>query len=81
MPETPESWLERARQSVAATVLAPELRQIGRIDSIGDGVAMISGLPNARLDELLHFDGGRRASSRQSTAKLLAACCSTMPTA
>jgi len=59
MPETPESWLERARQSVAATVLAPELRQIGRIDSIGDGVAMISGLPNARLDELLHFDGGQ----------------------
>ncbi|WP_072384145.1 F0F1 ATP synthase subunit alpha [Novosphingobium sp. NDB2Meth1] len=59
MPETPDSWLERARQSVAATVLAPELRQIGRVDSIGDGVAMISGLPNARLDELLHFDGGQ----------------------
>jgi len=59
MPETPESWLERARRSVAATTLAPELRQIGRVDSVGDGVAMISGLPDARLDELLLFDSGQ----------------------
>ena len=59
MTDTPETWLDRARHSVAATTLAPELRQIGRVESIGDGVAMISGLPYARLDELLHFDGGQ----------------------
>jgi F-type H+-transporting ATPase subunit alpha len=29
------------------------------VESIGDGVAMISGLPDARLDELLHFAGGQ----------------------
>ena len=59
MTDTPDLWLDRARHSVAAATLAPELRQIGRVESIGDGVAMISGLPDARLDELLHFDGGQ----------------------
>lgn len=59
MTDTPETWLDRARHSVAAITLAPELRQIGRVESIGDGVAMISGLPDARLDELLQFDGGQ----------------------
>lgn len=58
MIDAPDAWLERARKSVEATALAAEVRQIGRVESIGDGVAMISGLPAARLDELLRFDSG-----------------------
>jgi F-type H+-transporting ATPase subunit alpha len=59
MPESAEDWLARASAQVSAVPLAPELRQLGRVESIGDGVAMISGLPDARLDELLHFAGGQ----------------------
>ncbi len=33
--------------------------QIGRVEEVGDGIALISGLPDARLDELLHFDKGQ----------------------
>ena len=31
------------------------LEQIGRIERIGDGIATVSGLPDARLDEVLRF--------------------------
>ena len=55
----PDAWLERPRARVAAVTLAPEVEEIGRVASVGDGVAMLSGLPSARLDELLHFSTGQ----------------------
>jgi F-type H+-transporting ATPase subunit alpha len=38
----------------------PELRidEIGYVTSVGDGVAWVTGLPSAAMDELLHFDDG-----------------------
>jgi F-type H+-transporting ATPase subunit alpha len=36
----------------------PETAEIGRVASVGDGVAVVGGLPDARLDELLRFEGG-----------------------
>ena len=36
-------------------------REWGRVEHVGDGVASLSGLPGARLDELLHLPGERRA--------------------
>ncbi|HVZ02166.1 MAG TPA: F0F1 ATP synthase subunit alpha [Dongiaceae bacterium] len=52
-------WLTRAAARVAATDVGIRIDQVGRVESVGDGVAMISGLASARLDELLHFAGGQ----------------------
>ncbi len=35
-----------------------ELRQVGRVLEVGDGIARVSGLPDAAVNELLEFDGG-----------------------
>ncbi|WP_414132154.1 F0F1 ATP synthase subunit alpha [Rhizobium jaguaris] len=52
------NWLARSRDVVAKTKLAPEGQAIGRVEQIADGIARISGLPDARLNELLNFEGG-----------------------
>ena len=38
----------------------PELasNQVGRVVEVGDGIARVSGLPNAAVNELLEFEGG-----------------------
>jgi F-type H+-transporting ATPase subunit alpha len=33
--------------------------QVGRIEEVGDGIARVSGLPDAAVNELLEFEGGR----------------------
>src|SRR6267143_2159824 len=35
-----------------------EAQQVGRITEVGDGIARVSGLPNAAVNELLEFEGG-----------------------
>ncbi|HLY58866.1 MAG TPA: F0F1 ATP synthase subunit alpha [Stellaceae bacterium] len=45
---------------LAAVSLEPRMEQVGRVAQIGDGVAAVRGLPDARLDELLVFEGGLR---------------------
>src|SRR6476660_7506029 len=32
--------------------------QVGRVIEVGDGIARVSGLPNAAVNELLEFEGG-----------------------
>jgi F-type H+-transporting ATPase subunit alpha len=59
MPSSPEDWLAQAQARVAQAPIGASLHQTGRVESIGDGVAMISGLPDGRLDELLHFEHGQ----------------------
>ncbi|MEP7173313.1 MAG: F0F1 ATP synthase subunit alpha, partial [Aestuariivirga sp.] len=59
MNHSAESWLKSAKARVAASDLGPAAEQIGRVEEIGDGVAMISGLRDVRLDELLQFDKGQ----------------------
>ncbi|OAN64947.1 F0F1 ATP synthase subunit alpha [Sphingomonas sp. TDK1] len=54
-----EDWLARAGAAVAATAIGASVHQVGRVESIGDGVALVSGLADARLEELLHFAGGQ----------------------
>ncbi|MCW2305913.1 F0F1 ATP synthase subunit alpha [Rhodobium gokarnense] len=56
---TGETWLERRRDTVASAKLGPEAETVGRVESVGDGIAFVSGLPDARLDELLRFEGDR----------------------
>jgi F-type H+-transporting ATPase subunit alpha len=35
-----------------------EARQVGRVLEVGDGIARVSGLPDAAVNELLEFEGG-----------------------
>lgn len=52
------NWMKQATARVQATALGPMAEHRGRVEEIADGVAMISGLPDVRLDELLRFDSG-----------------------
>lgn len=52
-------WLERQKAVIADTTLAPEAYSVGRVEAVGDGIARVSGLPDVRLNELLHFEDGR----------------------
>lgn len=51
-------WLQDAIARVQSTALGPVAEHRGRVEEIADGVAMISGLPDVRLDELLRFEAG-----------------------
>jgi F-type H+-transporting ATPase subunit alpha len=55
----PDSWLASARTKLGKASLGPRGDQIGRVEEIGDGIALVSGLPHARLDELLRFKNGQ----------------------
>jgi F-type H+-transporting ATPase subunit alpha len=57
--DTPaDVWFEHARAKLGAMSLGPQTEQIGRVEEVGDGIALVSGLPTVRLDELLRFDKG-----------------------
>jgi F-type H+/Na+-transporting ATPase subunit alpha len=58
MPEAPQSWLERAKSRAGRAQLGPTVAEIGRVESVKDGVAALSGLATARLGELLRFEKG-----------------------
>jgi len=55
-----QAWLAQSRRQIGKLALEPQLEQVGRVARIGDGVATVTGLPDARLDELLVFRGGVR---------------------
>jgi F-type H+-transporting ATPase subunit alpha len=57
-PANLDSWLKDARERVKATPLAPVAEQIGRVEAVADGIALVSGLPNVRLNELVRFEHG-----------------------
>ena len=54
-----DRWLESARRRLGAAELGARTDQVGVVEEIADGIALISGLPGARLDELLRFDKGQ----------------------
>ena len=54
-----DTWLADARTRVGAAALGPRAEQIGRVEEVGDGIALVSGLPEVRLNELLRFDKGQ----------------------
>ena len=58
-PAPPEAWLVAARARLGAVNFGARAEQIGRVEEVGDGVALVSGLPDARLDELLRFERGQ----------------------
>ena len=54
------AWAGRSHQRIEAARIEPELERIGHVAQVGDGVAMVTGLPDVRLDELLVFENGTR---------------------
>ena len=54
-----DNWLLDAKARVHATALASTTEQIGCVEAVADGIAQVSGLPEARLDELLRFERGQ----------------------
>ena len=58
LTEELRDWGTRSRERIAGASLQPRIEQIGRVVQIGDGVAIVRGLPATRLDELLLFEGG-----------------------
>ena len=54
-----DPWLARSRETVARIDLGPQAETVGRVERVGDGIALVSGLPDCCLNELLRFDGGR----------------------
>lgn len=59
IPANIETWLREAADKVRASALAPTLTHFGRVQSVGDGIARISGLADVRLDELVRFERGQ----------------------
>ena len=54
-----DAWLARSRETVARINLVPQAESVGRVERVGDGIALVSGLPDVCLNELLRFEGGR----------------------
>jgi F-type H+-transporting ATPase subunit alpha len=52
--------LDRAAATVERYRLGLRVSEYGRVLSVGDGIAWISGLPSAAMDELLLFEEGSR---------------------
>ncbi len=62
-PDAPD-WLVAARGAVRRAPLGPRAEHRGRVEEIADSVAMISGLRDVRLDEVLRFQGGQVGFAR-----------------
>ena len=54
-----EDWLDGARARLDRAELGAKVESIGRVEEVEDGVALVSGLPDVGLDELVRFDGGQ----------------------
>ena len=52
------SWREQAADRITGVALGPVVEAFGRVRGLGDGIAFVTGLPSARLDEVLRFAGG-----------------------
>ncbi len=49
--------LDESRQRLGETLQVGEL---GRVESVGNGIALVNGLPGAAVDEVMQFEGGAR---------------------
>jgi len=53
------AWLAAARKRVEATPLAPMAEQVGRVETVADGIALVTGLADVQLDEVVQFARGQ----------------------
>lgn len=64
MQSNTTDWLTSAQDVVCRATLCPQAEHKGRVEEVADGVAMISGLPDVRLDEVLRFQNGQFGFAR-----------------
>lgn len=57
LPESVASWLGKLGERVSSRRLTGRVEHVGRVVHVADGVATVSGLPEARFNELLRFPG------------------------
>ena len=55
--ETASSWLKALQAQLVEGRAPGRIEKVGRITHVADGVASVSGLPEARFNELLRFPG------------------------
>lgn len=58
LDDTLRGWAGQAAHAVAGQTPQVHSEERGRVLSVVDGIATVSGLPGAQLNELLHFEGG-----------------------
>jgi F-type H+-transporting ATPase subunit alpha len=58
--DTVDEWLAATPARLAGLAPRAIVETFGRVEHVGDGIAWVSGLPQARLDEILEFGGGVR---------------------
>jgi len=51
-------WLAQKRALLARTPTQPQAESVGRVERVADGIAFVSGLPDAALNEVLRFGNG-----------------------
>ena len=61
LTEDLQAHLAAAGEALKTFAPTPIIAERGVVEGAGDGIVIISGLPSARLDELLAFDNDRRA--------------------
>ncbi|WGI24296.1 F0F1 ATP synthase subunit alpha [Halomonas alkaliantarctica] len=71
MPYKTLDWLAAAQRKVSCLSIGSHTEHKGRVEEIGDGVALISGLRNARLDEVMRFEGGQLGFAHVLDADLI----------
>jgi len=52
--------LERLSRAVERYRFDPRVGEVGQVDSVGDGIAWVTGLPSAAAEEILRFEDGSR---------------------
>ena len=57
---TVDNTIKELREKIAGFKIDADLEQIGRVEEISDGIAMLSGLSNAAYGELVEFPDGQR---------------------
>ncbi len=58
-PKLLDAWLGDARRRVQDAALGATAEEFGRVESVADGIALVSGLRSVRLDELVRFEKGQ----------------------
>lgn len=56
--DLPEQLSQQMRSEHAAFVFNLQAEEVGRVESVMTGIAMVSGLPGTGLEELIEFDNG-----------------------
>ncbi|WP_372801970.1 F0F1 ATP synthase subunit alpha [Paracoccus seriniphilus] len=64
MPNRDPDWFSTASAALRDARIGPHVQHRGRVEDVGDGIAMISGLRDVRLDEVLRFANGQVGFAR-----------------